>query len=103
VDSLSAVTLDQVVKRLDSLDRHATIYAARPWLAGARAAVALEPEDGDVPAEADGLEYFLEVAIALEVAAVAPEGRKLEAVIYYAENDAFLPGDGASPLLPRHS
>jgi len=37
------------------------------------------------------LEYFLEVHIARDAAEGAPDAMRLEAVIYYAENDAYLP------------
>jgi hypothetical protein len=84
------MTLAEVVERLDRLDADATIYAARPWSADARAVVAFEPEDGSIPSEAAGLEYFLEVDVALEAATVSTAGTRLERVLYYAENDAFL-------------
>jgi hypothetical protein len=84
------MTLAEVVERLDRLDADATIYAARPLSADARAVVAFEPEDGSIPPEAAGLEYFLEVDVALEAATVSTAGTRFERVLYYAENDAFL-------------
>jgi hypothetical protein len=66
------------------------IYAARPWGADARAVVALEPEDGSFPPEAAGLEYFLEVEVAIKAATVSTAGTRFTQVLYYAENDAFL-------------
>ena len=63
--------------------------------------MAIAPEDGrSVPQEANGLKYFLEVEIAREAIDVWRNWRggrvpsldeKLEAVTYYAENDALLP------------
>jgi hypothetical protein len=85
------VTLAEVVEHLEGLDADATIYAARPWTADARAAVAVAPEDGySIPPEAAGLEYFLEVDIALDAATVSSARTRFERVLYYAENDAFL-------------
>jgi hypothetical protein len=84
------MTLAEVVERLEGLDADATIYAARPWDADARAVVAAEPEDGSIPPEAAGLEYFLEVDAAIEAATVSTAGTRFTRVLYYAENDAFL-------------
>jgi hypothetical protein len=84
------MTLAEVVERLDRLDADATIFGARPWGADARAVVALEPENRSIPPEAAGLEYFLEVEVALEAATVSSAGTRFERVLYYAENDAFL-------------
>jgi hypothetical protein len=74
------VTLAEVVEHLEGLDADATIHAARPWSAEAAAVVAVEPEDGSIPPEAVGLEYFLEVAVALEAATVSSTGTRLGTV-----------------------
>jgi hypothetical protein len=87
---LRGVTLGELVERLEALNADATIYAARPWSADARAVVAVEAEDGSTPKAADGLGYFLEVGLALEAASVSRAGSRFERVVYYAENDAFL-------------
>ena len=84
------MTLAEVIEQLEALDADATIYAARPWSADARAVVAVEPEDGSMPQEAAGLDYFLEVDLAHEAATVSSAGTRFERVVYYAENDAFL-------------
>jgi hypothetical protein len=84
------MTLAEVVECLDRLDADATVYAERPWSADARAVVAFEPEDGSIPPEAAGLEYFLEVDVALAAATVSTAGTRFERVLYYAENDAVL-------------
>lgn len=62
-------TLADIVERLDTLDDEATLYASEPWSPESDALVAREPEHG-LPDEARraGLTYFLEVAIAREVA-----------------------------------
>ena len=93
------MTLRDVIARLDQFEDDETIYAesAAP---GARAEVAVEPDDGSAPSIADGLPYLLEVAVAREAVEVwrawrpgrEPSlGDMLEAVVYYAENDAWLP------------
>jgi hypothetical protein len=84
------VTLGEIVEQLDGMDEGATIYAARPWSAEARALVVREPEDGSLTAEAADLDYFLEVSVALEAANVSDAGTRFGRVLYYAENDAFL-------------
>jgi hypothetical protein len=84
------VTLAEFVERLDALDAEGTIYAEKPWRPDSRAVIAIEPEDGSLPVAADGLDYFLEVALALEAANVGNTGSRFERVIYYAENDAYL-------------
>ena len=93
------MTLREVIVRLGEFEDEQTIYAesATPT---ARAAVATEPEDGAPPTAAAGLPYLLEIAAAREAIEVWKAWRpgqapslddKLEAVIYYAENDAWLP------------
>jgi hypothetical protein len=82
--------LEDIVERLEVFDNDATIYAETPWRPDARAVVAIEPEDGSLPAEAIGLTYFLEVDIALD-AARGTTGSRFQRVLYYAENDAYLP------------
>jgi hypothetical protein len=89
------VTLRDVVSGLDELDPEETIYAesASP---DARAVVVPEPADG--PPE--GLRYLLEVGLAQESIRVWRDWRpgkeptledKLEAILHYVENDAWLP------------
>jgi hypothetical protein len=84
------VTLEEVIEQLEAQDPHATIYAAKPWSGDARAVVALEPDDGSVPREAAGLDYFLEVDAALEAASVSNAATRFGRVLHYAEKDAFL-------------
>ena len=93
--------LRDVVARLDDFGDHETIYAESA--AGeARALVAAEPDDGSVPAGAEGLSYLLEVDAAREAIAVWRAWRpgrtptldeKVAAVAYYALNDGWLPVD----------
>jgi hypothetical protein len=84
------VTLGEVIERLEGLDPDATIYVAKPWSVGSRTVVAQEPGDGSTPRGAVGLDYFLEVAVAVEAALVSETGTWFERVLHYAENDAFL-------------
>jgi hypothetical protein len=86
--------LEQLLSEPDVLHRDAVLYAIRPWTAGTGAVVC---EEGDAPA---GYEYLLEVDLVLEVLGVwsawrgglspTPE-EAAEAVIYYAERDAYIP------------
>ena len=93
------MTLRQVIDRLEEFADDGTIYAASTSPT-ARAVVATELEDGSVPPVAAGLAYLLEVAAAREAIQVWADWRegkkptlkdKLEAVTYYAQNDAWLP------------
>jgi hypothetical protein len=96
------MTLRDVLAQLEDLDEDSTIYVdggAEAELA-ARAVVDVEPEDGGIPADADGLDYLLEVSLAKEVLDVWRQWRdgrspsvveRHEAVMYYAANDAYLP------------
>lgn len=91
------MTLEEIIDRLDSLDDSLTICAARSpeWSPDSEAE--LQPAL-DHPAEWK-LPYFLEVSVAKDVLrawSFARGGRtpdlpnKCKAVIYYAENDAYL-------------
>ena len=84
------MTLAETVQQLHKLDSGMTIYAEKPWTPHSRSLVGKEAEDGSAPPEAEGLDYFLEVDLAQEAAAVGNVGSTVERVIYYAENDAFL-------------
>jgi hypothetical protein len=89
--SLPSVNLSEVVEQLEALDEDATIYAAKPWSPGSRAVVvAVEPDVDEAPPEAAGLDYFLEVYLALEAATVSEAATRIDRVIFYATNDAFL-------------
>jgi hypothetical protein len=90
-------TLRDVVAALDDFDDEAVIFTdgASP---AARAAVITEAEVEQ--AKADGLRYFLEVALAKDAVLVWSDWRggaapttddKLSAVSYYATRDAYLP------------
>ena len=96
------MTLRDILERVHELDDDLTIYAEGGANAemSSRAVVAMEPEGGSLPAEAEGLEYLLEVALAAEVLDVWRQWRdgrepslqeRHEAVTYYAANDAYIP------------
>lgn len=97
------MTLADLMGQLDSLDDDFTIYAEKnpEWSANSLAVACPEPEEGGVPAEARGMSYLLEVFLSKDVVEVWSGGRggrkptavdKCEAVIHYAEYDAYLPG-----------
>ena len=95
------MTLRDVIANLEGFSAGDTIYAESSSPA-ARALVASEPDDGEVPAAAAGLAYFLEVALAREAIDVWSRWRpgraptledKVAAVTHYAQNDAWLPVD----------
>lgn len=87
-----------IVGRLPEFDEEDTIYVSEPWTEDSDAMVATGPEGALVPAEAakEGLTYFLEIHIAIEViegwVASLKEKPSLSAIcerlIYYATYDA---------------
>jgi hypothetical protein len=96
---LQPMTLVEVVAALATLDDKLTIYVSTrgPLAHESPAVVELEPEGGRAPA---GMRYVLEVPLAKEVLAVWREWRggrepdpveATEAIIYYADHDAYLP------------
>ena len=93
-------TLGKLLERLDDLGRDEVIHAAQPWTPDSDAACLHGSDDEDVPT---GLAYLLEVDLVHDVAEVWGawrDGRRptpeqlTEAVIHYAEHDAYLPADG---------
>lgn len=88
----------EAIERLATMDEECTIYASVPWGRNSDAVVAMEPENGGLPESAKilGLEYFLEVSVANDVASdfalelgVEPSAEELcDRLIGYAVNDA---------------
>lgn len=86
--------LKQLLNQPDVLPTDAVLYAIRPWTTRTDAVVLV---GADAPA---GYEYLLEVDLVLDVLEVwsawrgglppTPE-EAAEAVIYYAQRDAYLP------------
>jgi hypothetical protein len=96
------MTFRELVTRLEQMDDELTLYAVGGPNASpdSPAIAAREPDDGSLPAEAEGMDYVLEVADAQDVIDVWREWRdgrdptadeRCEAISYYARNDAYLP------------
>ena len=96
-----------MTNKLYDLGDELTIYAKRigpEWTLDSEGVAVVPNEDGNMspsPPGAESMEYFLEVSIAKEVAEVWVEYRTqsgratspeeiCKAVIYYADNDAYL-------------
>lgn len=95
------MTLRDVIADLNCFDANHVIYVAQ-CTADANAVVDCESQDGDPPTSATGMHYLLEISLARDALRVWSEWRdgleptlddKIKAVIYYAENDAFIPAD----------
>ncbi|RZI55403.1 MAG: hypothetical protein EOP37_28210 [Rubrivivax sp.] len=89
------MNLTEIIARLDSADDSLCIVARRPWAPGAEAKLIALTDEYRVPVEvlADGYEYFLEVSLAVDDVIgdlrSLTVGQKVEACIFYAENDAY--------------
>ncbi|GAB3767379.1 hypothetical protein GCM10028796_28920 [Ramlibacter monticola] len=88
--------LFEVIAKLETLDDEWCIVAKRPWSADAEAELVELTEDYRIPSAAlsAGYEYFLEVSVALDavldgLGARLTSEQRVEAVIFYAENDAY--------------
>ena len=103
------MTLLDLAERLEQFDDNKIIYAKRSpdWSATSEAIVCDTPQVDSHPPEAQGLAYFLEVSLAKETVQVWSEWRdgrqptpaeKLDAMLYYAEYDAWLPVNGEKPI-----
>ncbi len=92
----SPIELISLISGLGDLDPAAVIYAAKPWTAASVAVVL----NNDEPPER--LPYLLEVELAQDAVEVWSEWRggrtptpieKLQAIVHYAEFDAYIPAD----------
>ena len=90
------MTLASIIAALESIDESRTIVAKRPWCADSEARLISTADDGRIPVAvlATGLEYFLEVSVALDEVLGTRAGRlshdqRVATIIYYAENDAY--------------
>src|SRR5688500_10034958 len=101
-DEIINMTLAQVIESLDSFDAEQTIYvqADKPVSVDSTSVVDYETDDGDQPASAAGMQYFLEVHLTRDAIFVWSRWRggrlpslseKFDAIAHYAENDAYLP------------
>jgi hypothetical protein len=94
------MTLSDVIARLNEFDDDQTIYVTKN-APDAEAEVNFPPDDGSMNS-ANGVHYLLEVFLAKEAIQVWSEWRagrlpmldeKIQAVVYYAENDAYMPAE----------
>ena len=94
-------TLRDVVKWLKGAEESEvstkTIFLRSPWTADAEARVVEQDEKGGLPQDvlSEGLKYFLEISVAIEVLEVLRDRRKsttedaCRLLLYYAEYDAY--------------
>jgi len=95
-DGVREMTLEDVVRDIESVDEKTTICARKPWTAGSEAQL-VETVDGRLPTsiKEQGSVYFLEVYVARDIlsqyvdVAQRTLEEKVKFLIYYAENDAF--------------
>jgi hypothetical protein len=86
-----AISLAEAIDHLYELDPELTICARRPWSPHADCLLVRPQEDGRIPADIrrDGYEYFLEVAIALEIVDPSLSRADREArILHHAALDA---------------
>ena len=97
-------TLSALLADLETLPIGSTLYAAVPWSATSEAACSSSSQGQGVHVDGRDLAYLLEVEVALEVVDVWVQwrgGRRpsdaeaCEAVIHYAQMDAYLPVEAA--------
>ena len=90
------MNLREIIPNLERHDDGLCIVAKRPWSPVAQAKLVRLGDDFSIPVgdRAESYEYFLEVAVALDDVLdgvrerLSPE-QCIEAVIFYAENDAY--------------
>ena len=96
------MNLGQALESLDDFDAEQTIYVQTENQISTESEVVVDyySDDGEPPASAAGMDYLLEVDLARDVVRVWSEWRngispttdqKVEAVLYYAQHDAFQP------------
>ncbi len=92
---LAGTTLRDVIAKLTELPDDATLFVRRPWEPGSECAlVRFKPGTSHASfMSAQGLDYFLEIFVALEALEVFRGEASLEdrirLIIFYAENDAY--------------
>lgn len=97
-----AMELIKLLEHLDDFDDNATIYVQmnREIMPNSEAIAVMELPDGRVPSATSNMSYFLEISLAKEIVKVWSNWRngrlpsaveKYNALVYYAENDTFLP------------
>ncbi len=92
-------TLENAIKDIDSFDDEDVLYVRKPWNKNSQTYVYTYGEGENSPLDINSIPYFLEVFIVKEVIEVLKEHTKnmnsdinevCKAVIYYAENDAYI-------------
>lgn len=88
--------LSEIIADIECLNDELCIVAKRPWTADAESQLVRLTEDFKIPGASlsEGYEYFLEVSVALddvldEIGPRLTPEQRVEAVIFYAENDAY--------------
>ncbi len=88
--------LREIIERVDREADALCIVAKKPWTSESEAQLVRLTDDFRVPAKAleQGYEYFLEVSVALDevldgLERVLTKEQRFNAVLYYAENDAY--------------
>ena len=94
------MTLREIINELDSFSEDLVIFATRDttWQPDMPAALVLDSDTDLIGVQLEDLSYFLEVEIAKEVVQVwrewnhgePAESQKIDALIYYADNDAYI-------------
>jgi len=95
------MTLREIIGNLDDLSNDLVIFAEKnsDWLLDSPAALVLASEMERAGTQLEVLLYFLEIEIAKEVLGVwskwrdgrkPTEAERIEALFYYADNDAYL-------------
>lgn len=100
--------LRDLIGNLESADDSLCIVARRPWTSESEALLVRLTDDWRVPPEVlvTGLEYFLEVSVALDevldgIGDKLSGEQRVAALIHYAENDA--PPEWLCSLWDQHS
>jgi len=90
------MTLREIIDRIAPDSDTLCIVAKKPWGPESEAQLVRLTDDFRVPGEAlaQGLEYFLEVSVALDevlngLEELLTNEQRFNAVLYYAENDAY--------------
>ncbi len=95
------MTLRKVIEELQELSDDLVIFATKgeEWQLDSPAALVFTDDLQALGTQMEGLSYFLEVELAKEVLSVWQEWRNgrqpteaeaIEAILYYADNDAYL-------------
>ena len=95
------MNLIEILNNINNLDDELVIYAVKNpnWEMSSPAIALPEPDINKLPSDLKEMSYFLEVDIVKEVLEVWSQWRngqkpsnneKFEAVVYYAENDAYI-------------